>query len=264
MEIVGYLASLCIGIALGMLGGGGSILTVPVLVYLFQISPLAATTYSLGIVGITSVAAAAKKFKAQQVDFKIALLFGLPSTIAVFMVRRFVVPAIPESIRIGSYSMPSGKALMLLFAMVMLLASISMMRKPNGTSVATNASLTSKAIGLLLLQGLAEGTLTGLVGAGGGFLIIPALVLISKLPMTTAVGTSLLIIGVKSLIGFGASMSNTSLNITLFLGIVAAAIIGMLLGIQWSKQVPAQRLKRAFGVFVLLMALLILYKEFVA
>ncbi|MFN4007365.1 MAG: sulfite exporter TauE/SafE family protein [Chitinophagaceae bacterium] len=264
MEIVGYLASLCIGIALGMLGGGGSILTVPVLVYLFQVSPLAATTYSLGIVGITSIAAATKKFKARQVNFRIAILFGLPSTIAVLMVRRLVLPVIPESIHIASYSIPRDKALMVLFAIVMLLASISMMRKPNNTSLATNASLNTKAIGLLLLQGFAEGTLTGLVGAGGGFLIIPALVLISKLPMPTAVGTSLLIIGVKSLIGFGASISNTGLNIALFLGIVTSAIIGMLLGVQWSKQVPAQSLKRAFGVFVLLMALLILYQEFVA
>jgi uncharacterized membrane protein YfcA len=263
MEIVGYLASLCIGIALGMLGGGGSILTVPVLVYLFQVSPLAATTYSLGVVGITSIAAAIKKFKEQQVHLKIAVLFGLPSSIAVFTVRRFVVPAIPERIHVGVYDMQSDKALMLLFAVVMLLASASMIRKPSTAKVA-NVTLTNKALVLLLLQGLAEGTLTGLVGAGGGFLIIPALVLISKLPMPMAVGTSLLIIGVKSFIGFAASISNTKFNTPLFLGVVAAAIIGMLLGIYWSKQVPAQRLKRAFGVFVLLMALLILYKEFIA
>jgi uncharacterized protein len=260
MEIVGYIASLIIGISLGLIGGGGSILTVPVLVYLFGIEPVLATAYSLFIVGSTSLVGAFPKYKHGLVNMKTAIIFGLPSIAAVFATRKFIVPAIPHTVfSVGGFEVTKSLLMMLLFAVLMVVASVSMIRE--------KAPVYEKPVAqkfnypLILIEGIVVGMLTGLVGAGGGFLIIPALVLLSKLPMKQAVGTSLLIIAAKSLIGFTGDLSNYRMDWNLLVVVTVVAIVGIFLGNWLSQKVPADKLKKAFGWFVLVMGIYIIVKE---
>lgn len=261
MEIVGYLASLVIGISLGLIGGGGSILTVPVLVYLFGVNPVVATAYSLFIVGATSLVGVLPKYKAGEVNIKTAVIFGIPSIAAVYATRAFLVPAIPTHLfSIAGIEVTKALMMMILFAVLMVFASISMIREKKGvTADAEQPQVFNYP--LILLEGAVVGVLTGLVGAGGGFLIIPALVLLSKLPMKQAVGTSLLIIAAKSLLGFTGDLGKTQMNWTLLLSVSALAIAGIFIGNLLSKKVSAASLKKGFGWFVLIMGIYIIIKE---
>lgn len=262
MEIVGYIASLIIGVSLGLIGGGGSILTVPVLVYLFGVNPVLATAYSLFIVGSTSLVGVWPKYKQQEVNLKTALIFGLPSIAAVFATRAFIVPAIPDTVfSIGDFAVSKALLMMLLFAVLMLFASFSMIRSKDDTSKEEIAGPQKFNYPLILLEGAVVGMLTGLVGAGGGFLIIPALVLLSKLPMKQAIGTSLLIIAAKSLIGFTGDLGKQTMDWTLLLSVTALAIVGIFIGNRLSKSVSPVALKKGFGWFVLLMGIYIIVKE---
>lgn len=262
MEIVGFIASLIIGLSLGLIGGGGSILTVPVLVYLFQVNPVIATAYSLFIVGATSLVGAVPKYRQGDVDLRTALIFGLPSITAVFSIRKFVVPAIPhELFTIGDFNITKSIFMMLLFAILMIVAAILMMRNSTVAAADTTPNGHRPNYIIVALQGLMEGTITGLVGAGGGFLIIPALVLFSKLPMKKAVGTSLLIIAVKSLIGFTGDLGHTTIDWHLLLTVSALAIAGIFIGNRFSKKVKAASLKKGFGWFVLAMGVYIIIHE---
>ncbi|MBY0537660.1 MAG: sulfite exporter TauE/SafE family protein [Chitinophagaceae bacterium] len=261
MVIVGYLASLIIGVSLGLIGGGGSILTVPVLVYLFGVNPVIATAYSLFIVGATSLVGALPKYKSGEVNLKTALIFGVPSIAAVFATRAFIVPAIPQEMgHIAGIAITKGLLMMLLFAILMVFASVSMIRSKKKQEEAESTVQTFN-YPLILLEGLVVGTLTGLVGAGGGFLIIPALVLLSKLPMKQAVGTSLLIIAAKSLIGFTGDLGKQTMDWTLLLSVTALAVLGIFIGNAMSKKVSADGLKKGFGWFVLVMGIYIIIKE---
>ena len=261
MTLLAYLASLLIGLALGLLGGGGSILTLPVLVYLFGVSAVEATAYSLFVVGATALAGIIPKARAGEIDFKTALWFGLPSIAAVYFTRSVLMPAIPDPIwSAGTFALGKGTALMLLFAVLMVWASISMIKGSKSktqNSVHTSLSPVAKTA-LVLAEGLGVGVLTGLVGAGGGFLIVPALVLIMGLEMKVAVGTSLAIIAFKSLIGFTGDLDHIDTNWTLLLSVTAIAIVGMVFGAALSKRVASSLLQKAFGWFVLTMGLLIL------
>jgi uncharacterized membrane protein YfcA len=261
MEIVGYIASLIIGISLGLIGGGGSILTVPVLVYLFGVSPVLATAYSLFIVGATSLVGSFPKYKAGEINLKTALIFGIPSIVAVYATRAFIVPAIPNNIfTIGSLTVTKPLLMMILFAILMVFASVSMIRsKPNPQ--VEEAEEQKFNYPMILLEGAVVGMLTGLVGAGGGFLIIPALVLLSKLPMKQAIGTSLLIIAAKSLIGFTGDLGNAEMDWTLLLSVTGLAIVGIFIGNTMSKKVSPDGLKKGFGWFVLFMGIYIIIKE---
>jgi uncharacterized membrane protein YfcA len=261
MEIIGYIASIFIGIALGLIGGGGSILTVPVLVYLFSIDVVSATAYSLFIVGITSAVGAVSYLKNGLVNVKTAIVFGVPSIITVYTTRAVILPAIPDQIgQIGNFMITKSMLIMVLFAILMIAASYSMiMRKAQKETVKPQKPEFN--YGFILAEGLFVGLLTGLVGAGGGFLIIPALVMISKLPMKEAVATSLVIIAAKSLIGFFGESSETSIDWTL-LGIVSTfAVAGIVIGIFLSKKINGEQLKPAFGWFVMVMGVYILVKE---
>jgi uncharacterized membrane protein YfcA len=261
MEIIGYLASILIGISLGLIGGGGSILTVPVLVYLFHIDPIQATAYSLFIVGASSLFGAWPKYKQGFVNLKTAIIFGIPSIIAVFATRKFLLPAIPSALgTIAGFEITKSLMMMLLFAILMVAASFSMIRSKK-SNIELNEEAQKFNYPIILLEGSLVGILTGLVGAGGGFLIIPALVMLSKLPMKQAVGTSLLIIAAKSLIGFTGDIGNGTMNWTLLLTVTTLAIAGIFIGDKLSKRIDGNKLKIGFGWFVLVMGLYIIVQQ---
>jgi uncharacterized membrane protein YfcA len=261
MEVAGYIASLVIGISLGLIGGGGSILTVPVLVYLFRVQPVLATAYSLFIVGSTSLVGSLPKYKVGEINLKTAIIFGVPSIAAVYVTRAFIVPAIPnELFMIGSLVVTKSLLMMVLFAALMVFASLSMISNKK-KQVEESDGGQKFNYPLILVEGIVVGMLTGLVGAGGGFLIIPALVLFSKLPMKEAVGTSLLIIAAKSLIGFTGDLGQFDIKWSLLLTITALAIAGIFIGNKMSKKISANSLKKGFGWFVLAMGIYIIVKE---
>lgn len=261
MEIIGYIASLLIGISLGLIGGGGSILTVPVLVYLFNVEPVLATAYSLFIVGISSLVGALPKYRQGQVNLRTAVIFGIPSIAAVFATRKFIVPAIPKHIfTIGDFAITKSILMMILFAVLMMFASVSMIRDKQKAETEGDGKQHFN-YPLIILEGAIVGMLTGLVGAGGGFLIIPALVLLSKLPMKQAVGTSLLIIAAKSLIGFTGDITNYTMDWKLLGTVSALAIAGIFIGDAMSKKIEGHKLKKGFGWFVLVMGIYIIVKE---
>ncbi|MBP7262388.1 MAG: sulfite exporter TauE/SafE family protein [Bacteroidia bacterium] len=261
MEIAGYLASALIGISLGLIGGGGSILTVPVLVYLFGVNAVEATAYSLFIVGATSLVGTFPKYKQGLVDVKTGLIFGAPSIAAVYLTRKFLVPAIPTEIfTAGDFVVTKSILMMLLFAALMVFASVSMIRDKKAAS---EEPKDDKGFNypMILAEGAIVGVLTGLVGAGGGFLIIPALVLFTGLPMKKAVGTSLMIIAAKSLIGFTGDLGHFEMNWNLLITVSIIAIAGIFLGNYLSLKIDGAKLKKGFGWFVLVMGVYIIIKE---
>ncbi|MCB9197162.1 MAG: sulfite exporter TauE/SafE family protein [Flavobacteriales bacterium] len=260
IDILGYLGALLIGVVLGLIGGGGSILTVPILVYILSVEPVTATAYSLFVVGSTALVGAIRNAQKKMVDFKTGIIFAIPAFIAVYLTRKFIVPAIPEHLfNIGSFEITKNVGIMVFFAIVMLIASISMIkgRKDSGEE---NGEIHYN-IPMILLEGSVVGVLTGIVGAGGGFLIIPALVLFAKLPMKKAVATSLMIIAIKSLIGFLGDVGNVEID-WIFLGIFTLiSIVGIFVGIYLNKFIDGSKLKKAFGYFVLIMGIYIVLKE---
>ncbi len=261
MEIIGYLASVLIGISLGLIGGGGSILTVPVLVYFFGVEPILATAYSLFIVGFTSLLGAIPKYRAGLVNMKTALIFGMPAIAAVYATRKFILPVIPQQVfSIGGFTVTKPILMMLLFAVLMLFAAYSIIK---GTEAIQNESDAEQQFNypFILIEGIVVGVLTGLVGAAGGFLIIPALVLLSKLPMKQAVGTSLLIIALKSLIGFLGDIGHEAINWKLLMIITILSTAGIFIGNTFSKKISGIQLKKGFGWFVLVISISIIVKE---
>jgi len=261
MEIVGYIASLLIGVSLGLIGGGGSILTVPVLVYLFGLQPLVATSYSLFVVGSTSLIGAINNLKKGLVNVKAALLFGSASIATVFITRKFFVPIIPKSIiTVRGIDITESLAVMSLFAFLMLLASVSMIRNKKIEKEQTECN-DCFHFPKLLGYGIGIGLVTGLLGAGGGFLLIPALVFLLKLPMKKAIGTSLMIIALNSLIGFTGDLGHFTVDWLLLLKITAIAMTGILIGGAIGKKLHGDKLKKGFGWFVLTMGIYILLKE---
>lgn len=264
MEIVGFIAALIIGIVLGLIGGGGSILTVPVFVYLLGIDPLQATAYSLFVVGLTALTGAIRNMRKKLIDFKVAILFSIPAFIAVYIARKFIMPALPEELfTVFDFTVSRDFGIMIFFAIIMLLAAFSMIRDKK-KEIEKEAKEVKEVKGKtfwVILEGAGVGLLTGIVGAGGGFLIIPALVLLAKLPMKSAVATSLLIIAVKSLIGFIGDIQNLNIDWLFLAKFSVFSILGIFLGIYLNKYIDGKRLKKAFGYFVLLMAIFIIYKE---
>ncbi|MHA6697494.1 sulfite exporter TauE/SafE family protein [Chryseobacterium sp. A301] len=261
METIGYLASILIGVLLGLIGSGGSILTVPVLVYIFAVLPVTATAYSLFIVGVTSVVGSITYFRKGLVNIKTAVVFGIPSIIAVFFTRKYILPAIPNNLlTLAEFEVTKDIFLMILFAILMVVAAYTMLK---GKKSDTTEELQPQKFNypMILLEGSFVGVLTGLVGAGGGFLIIPALVLFSKLPMKEAVGTSLVIIAAKSLIGFTGELGNESLDWTFLFTLTSLSIVGIFIGSYLTKIINSDKLKPAFGTFVLLMGIYIFFKE---
>ena len=262
METAGYTASLFIGLSLGLIGGGGSILTVPVLVYLFGISPVLSTSYSLFVVGSTSLVGAFNNYRKGFVQIKTALLFGLTSITTVFLTRKFLIPVIPKTFgRIGNFEISQAIVTMVLFAILMVVAATAMIKSK--TTVANETTSKHKKIDLLKLSvyGLAIGLATGLLGAGGGFLLIPTLVLLVKLPMKEAVGTSLFIIALNSLIGFTGDLGHFIIDWFFLFKVTCIAIAGIFIGGFINKKISGNKLKKGFGWFVLAMGVYIIIKE---
>ncbi len=260
MEIAGYLAALLIGISLGLIGGGGSILTIPVLVYLFHIPPTVATGYSLFIVGCSSLAGAYKNYRRDNINFKAAFSFGIASIITVVLIRKFLIPVIPDHLfMIGNIIVTKSLATMLLFAIVMIIASQSMIKKQvvEKSGDSDNPIVLTKA----LFRGVQVGILTGLLGAGGGFIIIPVLIFSFNLSMKQAIGTSLLIIAMNSLFGFAGDLFHHQFDWSLLLPITAIAVTGVFIGRKMGETIPGEKLKKGFGWFVLVMGVYIIIHE---
>jgi len=258
---MGYIASALIGLSLGLIGGGGSILTLPVLVYLFHIPPITATAYSLFVVGLTSLVGAWSKYRSGAVDIRTAAVFGLPSVVSVYLTRRFLVPLIPEQLfSVGDHIVTGSAAIMLLFGFIMLPASIYMILRSD-KSFRPGQARVHLRYPLVILEGILVGALTGLVGAGGGFLIIPALVLLGGLSMDIAVGTSLLIIAAKSLIGFTGDLTGLSIDWSILLPITGLSLAGFYVGNRLSLRTPATLLQQVFGWLVLAMGIYVIVKE---
>ncbi|MFW5697927.1 MAG: sulfite exporter TauE/SafE family protein [Fimbriimonadaceae bacterium] len=265
MEIVGYFAASLIGLSLGLIGGGGSILTVPVLVYLFAVSDAeVATAYSLFIVGATAAVGAVNYGRNKLIDLRTGVVFAIPAIPAVYLTRSYLIPAIPDEIaQIGEWTLTKDAGMLILFGLLMLGTAYSMIKGRKDTDENESDPQRKISVAKVAIEGAVVGVLTGLVGAGGGFLIIPALVLIGKLPMKVAVGTSLFIIALKSLLGFlGDVQAGTPLDWGFLLVITAIAVVGIFIGFALSKLVSGAKLKPAFGWFVLAMGVFMVGQQF--
>ncbi len=258
MEIIGYILSILIGISLGLIGSGGSILTIPILVYVMQISPSNATTYSLFIVGVAALVGSIKGAKNKLLDSKIALYFGIPSVISIFIMRKFLVPLLPTDLfEFFGVTITKDFFIMFVFAVLMILSSVAMIKK-SIIIENKNYNIDTKAI---VFKGVFIGFLTGLVGVGGGFLIIPTLLFSAKLPMKKAVATSLVIIALNSLIGFSGSLGLAPIDWMFLLKFTSFAVAGIFIGMILSKKISNQTLKPVFGWFVLITGIYIIIKE---
>ncbi|WP_340154441.1 sulfite exporter TauE/SafE family protein [uncultured Winogradskyella sp.] len=261
-EIIGYIGALIVGLVLGLIGGGGSILTVPILVYFLGFSPIIATSYSLFVVGSTALVGTFGNIRKKTIDFKTAIIFAIPSILTVFMVRSLVIPNLPDVLfTIGSFSLTNSLFIMLLFALIMLLAGWSMIRSKDITADHEIKEYDSNHLLAIGTQAIGIGALAGLVGAGGGFLIVPALVLLVKLPIKKAISTSLFIISIQSLIGFLGDLKTLNIDWKFLITFTIISIIGIFIGLALSKKISAKGLKRGFGYFTLIMAVYIVYKE---
>ncbi|WP_308993323.1 sulfite exporter TauE/SafE family protein [Mariniflexile litorale] len=259
IDFLGFLGAFIIGVVLGLIGGGGSILTVPLLVYLLSYNPVVATAYSLFVVGTSSVFGVFKKHQKKLVDFKTGLAFSFPSFIAVYVTRRYLVPNIPgEIFNLNGFVITKEIAIMLFFAIVMLAAATSMIK----TKKETVGLFIKQPYYKTFIQGLVIGVITGLIGAGGGFLYVPALVLWAGLSMKKAVGTSLVIIAINSIIGFLGDLHALNTDWMFLLTFSGLTILGVFLGDYLSKFISNKKLKKGFGWFIMFMAVYIIIKEF--
>lgn len=258
LNIYGVLCAIVIGFVLGLTGAGGSILTVPVLVYVLNIIPVTATAYSLFIVGVSSFVGTLRNLRNHTINFNIAYVFAVPSLISVFLTRKYFVPYLPEIIyQTNSFSLSKDFLIMTFFAVLMLFSSISMIR-----GVTYNNFSERKFNKLFLFfEGIIIGFATGFVGAGGGFLIVPTLVIFANIPIKNAISTSLLIISIKSLLGFLGDIGNVIINWEFLICFSLVSVIGIIIGIWLSSFINGNNLKRLFGYFILIMSITIILKE---
>lgn len=263
MEYLGYFAAVLIGVLLGLIGAGGSILTIPVLVYLIGIEPVNATSYSLFIVGVSAFIGGLRYLKNNMICLRTMMVFGIPSVISIFFTRKYLLHAIPDHLfTIGSMEITKNAALMILLAVLMIVASYSMIRKPSSVRMDLHKHNNEQyRYFLIFQQGLIVGTLVGLIGAGGGFLIIPALVVLAKLPMKKAVGTSLAIIALNSSIGFLSDFGTHEFDWKFLFIFSGFAIAGIIIGSYLTKFISGAKLKPGFGWFILVMGVYIISKE---
>lgn len=262
MEIIGYIMALIVGLSLGLIGGGGSILAVPVLAYLFSFDEKIATAYSLFVVGAAALVGGVRQHKNGNVDWKTAVVFGIPAIIGVWLIRHYVVPILPEVLyTFDSYAFTRRMGMFGLFSILMFWAAYSMLSSKERRGGSGNIHYNYP---LIIIEGLVVGSITGFVGAGGGFLIIPALVILADLEIKKAIGTSLIIIALKSLMGFFLGDAMTmDVQWDFLLLFTAITIIGIFSGIYIGKFIDGHKLKRGFGFFIIVMAIFIFIMEFI-
>lgn len=258
--VLGYIGALLVGVTLGLIGGGGSIITVPVLVYVLHLNPITATAYSLFVVGTSSFVGTIKNIKDKRIDYRAAFTFAIPALIVVYLTRKFLVPAIPDIVfTLGSFDVTRHIFIMVLFSIIMVLASLSMIKDMSYDCA--HQQKRNPKLPVILFQAVGLGLVTGIVGAGGGFLIVPALVLLLCLPMKKAVATSLLIITLNSLIGFLGDLNIIAIDWNFLITFTAFSVVGIFLGIYISRFIEGKKLKKGFGWFVLIMGLYIVIRE---
>jgi hypothetical protein len=259
IETLAYVGALFIGLVLGLIGGGGSILTVPILVYAISLDPVMATAYSLFVVGTTSLAGAIQHIKKQMINFKIGIIFAIPAFTAVYLTRAFLIPVLHDDLfALGSFMVTKDLAIMLFFAVVMLMASVAMIKDNKQSQKEKHQEIHYP---ILILQAFGVGMVTGLVGAGGGFLIVPALMFLAGIPIKKAIATSLFIIAINSLIGFVGDVQNLDIDWTFLLSFTVVSVVGIFLGMWLNRFIDGKKLKKGFGWFVLIMGVYIIFKE---
>jgi uncharacterized membrane protein YfcA len=248
MIAIGLACALLIGLTLGMLGGGGSILTVPVFVYVLGYNPKLAIAMSLPVVGATSFIGALRHWRAGNLHFQSALLLGIAAMVGAFAGARASVWL-------------SGRSQLLLLGVLMLASSVMMFKDSVRATPILDTGAGTAPLSLLLVVGFAVGTLTGIVGIGGGFLIVPALVLLARVPMHQAVGTSLAVITLNSIAGFAGQRIIGEIPLGVVLSFTGVAIVGILIGTVLIRHVQARALKRAFSVLLMVIAALVLWQN---
>ena len=263
IDILGYLGAVLIGLVLGLIGGGGSILTVPIFVYVFGIDPILSTAYSLFVVGFTALVGTIRNVQKDIIDYKTGFIFAIPAFVSVFLTRMYIIPLLPDMIYQSDKLLISKElAIMIFFSGIMIFSAIFMIK--NRRKSESDPKNVVYNYPMIALEGIVVGFLTGIVGAGGGFLIIPALVLFAKLPMKKAVATSLMIIAFKSLIGFIGDVQNFEIDWTFLITFTSISVIGIFIGIYLNNFIDGKKLKKGFGWFILLMGIYILIKEIFA
>ncbi|MDG1330673.1 MAG: sulfite exporter TauE/SafE family protein [Flavobacteriaceae bacterium] len=261
IEFIGYISALIIGISLGLIGGGGSILAVPVLAYLFSVNEKVATAYSLFIVGSSALVGGLKQHFKGLVDWRTAIVFGIPAIIGVSVVRHYVVPALPNVLfNIGDFEFTRRMGMFGLFALLMFPAAFSMLKDRKEKEI---IGVVKYNYSIIIIEGLLVGAITGMIGAGGGFLIIPALVILANVEMKIAIATSLIIIAFKSLMGFFLGDAFTMEIDWSFLTVFTSiSLVGIFIGSYLGNFIDGKKLKKGFGFFIFLMAIFIFFMEF--
>ena len=260
MEFFGYLLAVFIGIFLGIFGGGGSLLSVPVFAYIFSLDEKVATAYSLFTVGISSIVGSIKQLG--NIEWKVTLIFGIPSIIAVWLTRFFIIPNLPEIIFDNETFIITRRMLIFgIFTFLLFISSVSMIYETNKNVKPINIK---NFYALIIIEGFVVGSLTGFVGAGGGFLIIPALVILIGLDIKKAIATSLIIIALKSTFGFflgDVMVMNIDWDFLIYFTILTT--LGVIIGTYFGKSIDKLKLKKWFGIFIMVIAISILFKEFI-
>ena len=261
-ELITYAASLFVGLSLGMIGAGGSILTVPVFIFILKIDPLTSSIYSMFVVGISSLAGGIKSIFHKLVDIKTMFVFGIPSVTGVLVARNFIFPSIPDQIfSLGGFVVSKKILFMFCISTLMFFAAVKMLQAASSKRETTRDEPHVKP-GFLIIQGLIVGIITGLFGIGGGFLIVPALYFWTHLPMKKAVGTTLLIIAMNSLFSFSTCYAASVINWSLLIRFSLGAIIGIFIGTRIAEKISGDYLKKIFGWFVMAISFYIVIKQF--
>lgn len=267
MTITGLILFLIIGIILGLIGGGGSLLGVPVLYYVMHIELELATTYSLFIVGVTALVGAVSYLRKGEISAEAIIRFAIASIITIFCVRKFIMPAIPLQFHFGGIELNKHTVIMVMFAFIMMLASYSMIKKQITNRINDvkwdEFSRSPMGTPFVIMLGVGVGIITGFVGAGGGFIIVPVLLFFVRLNFKKAIGTSLCIVAVNSLVGFTGNIGQQNIDWKFLLIISSICGIGILLGSLLSNKIPSKKLKPAFGWFTLAAGIFVLIKEVV-
>lgn len=258
--LISLLASSIIGIAIGLLGAGGSILVMPVLVYILGLPPTIATTYSLGIVGISSAIAAMRTSLDEKVNVKVIFTFAFPAMFSIMIMRAFIMPALPKVLEIGMLQISIDSFSMIILSILMLISAQRMISQKKLQGDESH----DISLSLLVLTGLFIGVLTGFTGIGGGFLIVPVMILIGRMNVKEAAFTSMILIAMNALPGFFVDILNgKNLEWGLFTLLTIASVFGGYAGIMLSKRIRQDLLRISFGIIIALLALFILIKELI-